>query len=336
MLYVHRPVMTTVFYTLIEPSPSVILAKLMHVHESTDIRKDPYVLGLAARKSPLYRATILNRKTYTQEQMNTFLREARRIEAELGAWASAEYIHKCSSRYIQTRNQASELLMGDEVEKRYLSNILSALRVDELNEPSKLTPDGVSDKVSRLIGILMKDMSTDSAGIIFVMRRADVALLSMILRVHPATKDFLRVGTFVGTSEFGSRSNTLSRLIEMKNQESTLDDLRSGIKNLIICTSVCEEGIDVSACNFVICFDPPPNLKSMIQRRGRARHSKSRFTLMLQENGHTSEDILVRWLVMEKEMEKQYMDDMRELRELKEIESQDDEHREFIIEATGY
>ena len=52
-------------------------------------------------------------------------------------------------------------------------------------------------------------------------------------------------------------------------QTETLDDLRSGAKNLIISTSICREGIDIGACNIVICFEKPPNLKSFIQRRGR-------------------------------------------------------------------
>jgi ERCC4-related helicase len=50
-----------------------------------------------------------------------------------------------------------------------------------------------------------------------------------------------------------------------------LNDFQQRRKNLIISTNVLEEGIDITACYMVICFNKPPNLKSFVQRRGRAR-----------------------------------------------------------------
>ncbi|KAK5548299.1 Dicer-like protein 2, partial [Exophiala xenobiotica] len=52
-------------------------------------------------------------------------------------------------------------------------------------------------------------------------------------------------------------------------------------KNLIIETDVLEEGIDVTACNLVVCFDVPSNLKPFLQRRGRARQEQSTFAILL-------------------------------------------------------
>lgn len=55
---------------------------------------------------------------------------------------------------------------------------------------------------------------------------------------------------------------------------------RSGLKNLIIATSVLEEGIDLLAYHLVISFDSPDNITSFIQRRGRARQGVSEFVVM--------------------------------------------------------
>ncbi|KAK5201922.1 Dicer-like protein 2, partial [Exophiala xenobiotica] len=60
-----------------------------------------------------------------------------------------------------------------------------------------------------------------------------------------------------------------------------LTDLRAKAKNLIIETDVLEEGIDVTACNLVVCFDVPSNLKPFLQRRGRARQEQSTFAILL-------------------------------------------------------
>lgn len=51
--------------------------------------------------------------------------------------------------------------------------------------------------------------------------------------------------------------------------------------NVIIATSMLEEGLDVQACNLVIRFDPAPTVCSFIQSRGRARMQSSDFVLML-------------------------------------------------------
>ena len=101
----------------------------------------------------------------------------------------------------------------------------------------------------------------------------------------------------------------------------------------MIATSICEEGIDIAACNVVICFEPPPNLKSFIQRRGRARSTKSKYIIMSQEG--QEKKTLLEWYKLEAEMKEKYMDDIRHVEGIERLEAQEDGHREFIIESTG-
>lgn len=51
--------------------------------------------------------------------------------------------------------------------------------------------------------------------------------------------------------------------------------------NIIIATSMLEEGLDVQSCNLVIRFDPSATICSFIQSRGRARMQNSDFVLMV-------------------------------------------------------
>ena len=110
-----------------------------------------------------------------------------------------------------------------------------------------------------------------------------------------------------------------------------MNNLRNRIKNLIIATSVCEEGIDIATYNVVIYFEPPPNLKSFIQRRGRARSTKSKYVIMFPKG---QEKTLLEWYKLEAEMKEKYMDDMRHVEGIERLEAQEDGHREFIIEST--
>jgi len=51
--------------------------------------------------------------------------------------------------------------------------------------------------------------------------------------------------------------------------------------NIIVATSILEEGLDVQTCNLVIRFDPCPTVCSFIQSRGRARMQNSDYILMV-------------------------------------------------------
>jgi len=165
-----------------------------------------------------------------------------------------------------------------------------------------------------------------------VQTRASVHLLARMLSTHGRIKEKLRVGTFVGTSNNDRRKTSISELLGLGDQNESLNDLRSGKKNLIIATSVLEEGIDVSACNVVLCFQKPLNLKSFIQRRGRARNSKSRFIIMVEEG---SRDAVTPWKQLEEEMKQIYMDDMRQLAKIREEEEEEQGERMFVVELTG-
>lgn len=51
--------------------------------------------------------------------------------------------------------------------------------------------------------------------------------------------------------------------------------------NIIVATSILEEGLDVQSCNLVIRFDPSVTVCSFIQSRGRARVQNSDYILMV-------------------------------------------------------
>ena len=128
------------------------------------------------------------------------------------------------------------------------------------------------------------------------------------------------------------RKGSIADVNNIAAQSGTLDDLRIGTIKILVATSVCEEGIDISACNFVICLQPPDNLRSFVQRRGRARAVKSTFTIMFAEHERTQVEA---WHELEEEMRKLYLDDMRQLDELKAIEHDETFYRELVVESTG-
>lgn len=66
-----------------------------------------------------------------------------------------------------------------------------------------------------------------------------------------------------------------------KEQNEVVGEFRKGTVNIIVATSILEEGLDVQTCNLVVRFDPSATVSSFIQSRGRARMQNSDFLLMV-------------------------------------------------------
>ena len=71
--------------------------------------------------------------------------------------------------------------------------------------------------------------------------------------------------------------------MNFKKQEEVLRKFRRREFNLLIATSVVEEGLDIPKCNVVCRFDFPKNFRSYVQSKGRARAKDSRYYMLVDE-----------------------------------------------------
>ncbi|KAH8771438.1 hypothetical protein BGZ57DRAFT_764452 [Hyaloscypha finlandica] len=277
--------------------------------------------------------TVRNWSTSAQEQLKRFSARSRYIQQELGSWASEYYITATISRVTSSMHlrQNARLDWKDE-ERIHILNALGKIRVVESLNPPSL--QNISNKCDSLCQFLKGAYSKDFRGLIFVEQRVTAIALCQLLSEHPETKNLFSSGTFVGTSTNQSRKTEIADLLDQKCQNEVLKNFREGSKNIIIATSALEEGIDVSACNVVICFNKPPNLKSFIQRRGRARHEKSTFMILLSSGDNA--DLGAAWERMESKMVEEYMRESRQLdEECRVLDEIEDDSMTLRVESTG-
>ena len=121
-------------------------------------------------------------------------------------------------------------------------------------------------------------IGTEMRCIIFVERKLTArALVFLIWRMRlTSVKD---VGFIHSTSAGKSVKDPRDRedvSLEIRKMSETLQKFREGRVNVLVSTSVVEEGIDVPSCNLVIKFDFPQTFRSFVQSRGRARQKGSR------------------------------------------------------------
>ncbi|KAK0566484.1 Dicer-like protein 1 [Tilletia horrida] len=143
--------------------------------------------------------------------------------------------------------------------------------LDEEKKADEARDGRVSPKIKKLMRLL-EDFKTkrDGRGIIFVKEKLTVVALTRYLSAQLAPQ--ITVEAIVGHS--GRQGHN------WKHQKEVLAKFRAGNIQLLIATSVVEEGLDVPACNFVIRFDLPETPIQMIQSRGRARQEGSAMYLM--------------------------------------------------------
>ena len=51
--------------------------------------------------------------------------------------------------------------------------------------------------------------------------------------------------------------------------------------NLLVATSVLEEGVDIPQCNLVVRFDEPTEYRSYVQSKGRARAAAAHYLMLV-------------------------------------------------------
>ncbi|KAF5386991.1 hypothetical protein D9615_001961 [Tricholomella constricta] len=135
-------------------------------------------------------------------------------------------------------------------------------------------------KVHTLVDVLLKYYTPDFQGIVFVEQRQTAACLARILPVVVELKGLIRCGSLMGQ---GVNGDGIAKPTPAGHKAS-VDSFRRGDINLLIATSVAEEGLDFPACDLVIRFDPLAHMVGYVQSRGRARNKSSTFVIMIQKD----------------------------------------------------
>ncbi len=153
----------------------------------------------------------------------------------------------------------------DKSQQRTASIIRKSEHFQKLTEEmEKLDSFEVTNpKMEKAMEICEKILSENDSSnvIVFTHFRKTSELLSRYLSDHSTV---IRPARFVGQS-----SKEGDQGLNRKEQESVMQKFRSGEYNVLVATSVAEEGIDVPSTDAVIFYEPVPSDIRSIQRRGR-------------------------------------------------------------------
>ncbi|ETN43326.1 uncharacterized protein HMPREF1541_02485 [Cyphellophora europaea CBS 101466] len=325
--FVHLPQLVSLPFTQTNNTKSTLIPLVEDLIRNYNIEEDPTIIKLQRSTSEKDKQKLAKFRQKQEPpvliQLKDMLKNGIHMEDSIGSWATDRYIVACIEKLQSSVEQNKDcLFMIDHDENVLLASILSPVRGRYL-APSERT---VTAKVTALIDFLTDaDPAAAAACVVFVERRSTAYALCDVLSEEPALAKY-RCFPFVGSSNALYRS--LPDLFDKKHQSKAFADFRAGTQNVCIATQVLEEGIDVQACNLVICFDHPQTNKSYIQRRGRARRPDSQYVIMHHAGLPVSKQI--QWTELEAEMKKIYSEQDR-LR--KEMNSREEQVRESVQEA---
>jgi ERCC4-related helicase len=339
MKYVNQPEVIVVNYPtpldqlpIYEYTPTML--SLHEAYQRLDISKDPGIIRLEAEKTDISREklqeALTKKNTYVQKRMKTLRRGSIEMYQQLGPWAADYFISTAITDFLDKNSRMTPTGLDiEDTEAQYLCKVLQSIQL-----PSSL-PDmtNISTKLRELVTRLQHDTDDGEPirGIIFVRERITVALLTYFLSNHAELREKYKVGSIVGSSKAGKKQDfDLSRPEDL----DSLVRFHNGHLQLLVGTNVVEEGIDIQACNLVISFDRPANIKSFVQCRGRARLSVSRFIVLADDK---SVNLVNGWQDQEKLMKEKYENKQRERQQRIEESERTDESliQPLVIAASG-
>uniref|UniRef100_A0A8C2XLB9 ribonuclease III n=1 Tax=Cyclopterus lumpus TaxID=8103 RepID=A0A8C2XLB9_CYCLU len=141
-------------------------------------------------------------------------------------------------------------------------------------------------------------------GIIFVERRYTAVVLNRLIK-EAGKQDpelaYISSNFITGHSIGKNQPRNKQMEVEFRKQEEVLRKFRAHETNLLIATSIVEEGVDIPKCNLVVRFDLPTEYRSYVQSKGRARAPVSNYIMLADsERTRTFEDDLTTYKAIEK------------------------------------
>ncbi len=152
-------------------------------------------------------------------------------------------------------------------------------------------------KMVKLLKILKKELKENSQVIVFSQYRDTVN------EIYKKCED----NNIEAVKFFGQASREHEKGLTQREQKDIIKAFRMGGYQVLISTSVAEEGIDIPSVDLVILYEPVPSEIRMIQRRGRTGRKNKGHMIVLITKGTRDESYYYSSLNKERKMKKQLL-----------------------------
>lgn len=119
--------------------------------------------------------------------------------------------------------------------------------------------------------------------IVFVQRRYAACVISKLINALASTESdkYGHLSSDFVTGHGSDLPGVSATEMNFMKQQETLTKFRTGEFNVLVGTSVVEEGVDIPKCNLVVMFDFPQNYRAFVQSRGRGRAKDAKYVMLV-------------------------------------------------------
>ena len=157
-------------------------------------------------------------------------------------------------------------MFGGEAEKRSEKILVNDERVQSVYEKAKEYSRISHPKLHALKAVLEKQLHTKNASLIIVFAQYRDTIASILTEITDIPH--ARPVRFVG------QSSRTDKGLKQEEQREILEKFRKGEHNILVASSVAEEGLDIPAVDLVVFYEPIPSEIRSIQRKGRTGRSE--------------------------------------------------------------
>lgn len=196
----------------------------------------------------------------------------------------APFVHYLEKIWIDSQNTKTKALKEITSNKNIKLAFFAAKSLYSKNiEHPKL--DYIKELITK---ILQKQPNTKL--IIFNQYRESI---KKILEITQDIKGAKPIGFF-------GHNSTKDKGLSQKEQKEIIENFRTNKHNILIATSVAEEGLDIPSVDNIIFYEPVPSAIRQIQRRGRTgRHNEGNIFILISKN---TKDVAYKWSTKHKEV----------------------------------
>jgi ERCC4-related helicase len=158
--------------------------------------------------------------------------------------------------------------------------------------------EGEHPKLNAVIQILRDEfrVNPNTRIIVFTNYRDTAEMIISGLQDQNSEEEGIRAVKFIGQA-----SKAEDKGLKQKEQVEIIDKFKAGDYNVLVATSVAEEGLDIPATDLVLFYEPIPSAIRSIQRKGRTARKKIGKVIVLIARG--TKDEAYYWLSRSKERE---------------------------------
>lgn len=285
-------------------------------------------------------------KSTSFKQLQGIMSQARKLDSDakykaMSVASEAMKLHKCiealETQGVSALKSKLDNYHAEADEEDASKAVQRLVKKDKIEKVYDLADsyDRTHPKQTALLGAIKDVILDDGQAIVFTQyRQTALELVEYLNDLGP-----VNAHRFVGQNNDDGAGMTQSR------QKEVLDEFRAGDHNILVSTSVGEEGLDIPQVELVVFYEPVPSGVRMIQRRGRTGRAADGSVKVLIAKGTRDEGF---WH-MSQNREDEMKDELNELAEmteelnaelgshqqsLSEYESLDDE-TETDTDATG-